>query len=137
MTLIIIIFSVAIISLFGMLIFRAWEIRTSRVEKSLSNIETFPKMQFRHVEKIMLYLAKLVIQWIVLIVVKYWFIISTKTKNWIGRNLPKIYEFFKEKTKDINQQKNSFVSRAVLESKIKIRRIKEKVKKEHGDISNQ
>lgn len=120
-----------------MLIFRAWKIRTARVEKPLPNIEIFPKMQFRHVEKLMLYLTKHVIQWIVLVVVKYWFIIYTKTKKWAGKKLPKIYEFFKDKSQNINHQKNSFVRRAILESKIKIRRIKEKVKREHGDINNQ
>ena len=134
MVAIIIIFFIAIISLFGMLMFRAWEIRTSRALKPEPGTDVLPKIHFRHVEKIMLYLAKHIIQWIVLVVVKYWFIISTKVRNWIGRNWPKIYNFFKEKTEDINQQKNSFVSKAVLESKIKIKRIREKVRREHEEV---
>lgn len=114
--------------------FRAWEIRTSRVGIPTSDKDIFPEIHFRHVEKIMLYLAKHVIQWIVLVVVKYWFIVSTKVKNWIGRNWPKIHEFFKKKTTDTNPKKSSFVSRAVLESKIKIKRIKEKVRREHEEV---
>lgn len=134
MTIIVIIFFIAIISLFGMLIFRAWEIRTANIEKPLSNIEIFPKMQFRHVEKFMLYLARHVIQWIVLVVFKYWFIFSIKTKKWICKKLPKIYNFVNKK-KELPDpfQKPSFVQRAVLESRIKIKRIREKVKKEHGE----
>jgi hypothetical protein len=117
-----------------MLMFRAWEIRTSQIEKPASEQDIIPEIHFRHVEKIMLYLAKHVIQWIVLVVVKYWFIVSTKVRNWIGRNWPKIYNFFKKKTEDINEKKNTFVSRAVLESKIKIKRIREKVKREHEEV---
>jgi len=131
---IIIIFSIAIISLFGMLLFRAWEIRTSLVEKPQPDVDIYPKIQFRHVEKIMLYLAKHVIQSIVLVVVKYWFIVSTKIRNWIGKNWPKIYNFFRTKTDDITQQKSTFVGRAVLESKIKIKRIREKVKRDHEEV---
>jgi len=129
----IIIFFIAIISIFGMMMFRAWEIKTSRIEKPLLKRKIFPEIYFRHVEKIMLYLAKHIIQWIVLMAVKYWFIIHTKTKKWAGRKLPKIYEFFKKKSKDINQQKNSFVQKAILESKIKIKHIREKVRKDHEE----
>lgn len=117
-----------------MLMFRAWEIRTSQVEKPQSDIDIYPKIQFRHIEKIMLYLAKHVIQAIVLVVVKYWFIVSTKIKNWIGKNWPKIYNFFRTKTDEVTAQKSTFVSRAVLESKIKIKRIREKVKRDHEEV---
>lgn len=134
MTVIIIIFFIAIISLLGMLMFRAWEIKTSQIEKSLLEREIFPKIYFRHVEKIMLYSTKQGILWVVLVVVKYWFILHVKTKKWTGKNLPKIYKFFRIKTKDIGQQKSSFVSRAIFESKIKIKHIREKVRKEHEEI---
>lgn len=134
MTLIIIIFLIAIISLFGMLMYRAWEIKTLQVEMPVTIGDLFPEIHFRHIEKFMLYLAKHVIQWIVLVVVKYWFIVSTKAKKWIGKKLPKIHNFFSKK-KELPDpfQKPSFVQRAVLESKIKIKRIREKVKKEHGE----
>jgi hypothetical protein len=133
MTVIIIIFLIAIVSLFGMLMFRAWEIRTSRVEKPIIDGVRMPKIYFRHVEKIMLYLAKHIIQWIVLVTVKYYFILSTKAKKWICKNLPKISGFFKEKAESISRYENPFIHRAILESKVKIKRIKERVKKEHGD----
>jgi len=130
MLIFIIIFFVAIISALGMLMFRAWEIKTSRVEDP-SSTQIFPKIYFRHVEKIMLYLAKHIIQWIVLIIVKYWFILVAKTKKWGDKNLPKISEFFKKKTNNINEQRNSFVRKSILESKMKIRHIREKVRKDH------
>lgn len=133
MGIIIILFLIAIILAFGMLMFRAWEIKTLRTEPTISPRNLIPEMYFRHVEKFMLYLTKHVIQWIVLIVVKYWFIIYTKTKKWTGKKLPKIYEFFKEKTKDISQQEISFIQKAILESKIKIKHIREKVRKEHEE----
>jgi len=133
MGIIIILFLIAIILAFGMLMFRAWEIKTTQIEKPLSTQNIFPEIYFRHVEKFMLYLTKHVIQWIVLMIVKFWFIIYAKTKKWTGKNLPKIYEFFKEKTKDISQQENSFIQRAILESKIKIKHIREKIRRDHEE----
>ena len=132
----IIIFLVAIIILFGMLMFRAWEIKTSRVERPLSTTNIFPEIYFRQVEKIMLYLAKHVIQWIVLVTVKYWFILITKTKKWISNNSPRIHNFLKKKVKDVSLQNDTFVSRAILESKIKIKRMKERIKKDHEEKSS-
>ena len=113
--------------------YRAWEIKTSRVEKPGPDKKVFPKIYFRHVEQVMLYLIKRGVQWVVIIVVKYWFIIATKIRKWGSKNLPKIFSFFKKKTKDFDQQKRSFVRKAVLESKAKIRRIKEKVRREHEE----
>jgi len=117
-----------------MISYRAWELKTLRVEPSIQRKEVIPEMYFRHLEKIMLHLAKHIIQWIVLMVVKGWFIATTKTKKWIGINWPKVYNFFsKKKVEPDPIQKPSFVRRAVLESKMKIRKIKEKVKHEHGE----
>lgn len=134
MTAVIIIFLIAIISLFSMLMYRAWKIKTLQVEMPVIIGDLFPEIHFRHIEKFMLYLARHVIQWIVLVVFKYWFIFSIKTKKWICKKLPKIYNFVNKK-KELPDpfQKPSFVQRAVLESKIKIKRIREKVKKEHGE----
>lgn len=129
----IIIFFIAIITLFGMMMYRAWEIQTSRVEKPDSDKKIFPKIYFRHVEQVALYLIKRGVQWIVLVVVKYWFIVTTKIRKWAAKNLPKIFEFFRKKTKDLDQQKKSFIRRAVLESKTKIRHIREKVRREHEE----
>jgi hypothetical protein len=131
MTIIIIIFFIAIVSSLGMLSFRAWEIKTGRVEYSSSSKEILPKIYFRHIEKIMLYLAKYVIQFFVLMVVKYWFIIYTKSKKWICNKSPNIHRFFHKKSTNITEKRDSFIHKAVLESKIKIRNIKEKIKREH------
>ena len=133
MGIIIILFLIAIIMAFLMLSFRAWEIKTLQVETTTSPRKLIPEMYFRHLEKTMLHLAKHVIQWVVLIVVKGWFIVTTKIKKWVGMNWPKIDKFFRKSKDNTDPQKFSFVKKAVLESRMKIRRIKEKVKREHED----
>jgi len=133
MTVTIIIFLVAIISLFGMLMFRAWEIRNSAHEEPIKYRNILPTIYFRQVEKIMLYLTKHIIQSIVLVVVKYWFILSAKTKKWVLKKLPKINDFFKSDVKKNVVPKKTFVGKAILESKIKIQKIKERVKKDHEE----
>ncbi len=134
MGIIIILFLIATILAYLMLSYRAWEIKVLREEPSIPRSKIIPEMYFRHLEKIMLHLAKHIIQWVVLMVVKGLFIITTKTKKWIGMNWPKVYSFFSKKNGEPDPlQKPSFVRRAVLESKMKIRRIKEKVKHEHGE----
>lgn len=114
-----------------MLSFRAWEIRTHRVELQENAPSAVPELSFRHVEKNMLYLAKHIIQWIVLMVVKYWLIITTKVKKWIGENWPKVHDFFKSKEQSGSPMKISFFRRSMLESKAKIRKMREKIKEEH------
>lgn len=115
------------------MMFRAWEIRKIDDEKSLPNRKIVPEIYFRHIEKIMLYLIKYGIQWIVLMVVKNYLIIVTKTKKWAGRNWPKVYDFFIKKTEDTNKKKHSFFHKAIIESKTKIKNVREKVRKEHGE----
>lgn len=129
----IIIFFISIVSLFGMVMFRAWEIKTSRNETPLLIRKIVPEIYFRQIEKIMLYLTKHIVQWIVLVSVKYFYIVLTKTRKWTRNNLPKISKYFKSKAQDIKQKNDSFVKRAINESKAKIKRIKEKVRKEHED----
>ncbi len=122
---------------FIMLSFRAWEIETLRVEPGTPPHKLIPEMYFRHVEKIVLNLAKYIIQWIVLAVVKYWFIIYTKVKKWGVKNWPKIYNLFRSKEKEeVNPEKYTFVQRAKLELQAKIRHTKEKVRREHEEENN-
>jgi len=116
-----------------MLSFRAWEIKTLQTEPGISQRKLVPELYFRHVEKIMLHLVKYLIQWIVVMVVKYWFIIYTKTKMWAVKNWPKIYNLFKRKEDDANPQKYTFMERARLELKAKIRHTKEKVRQAHKE----
>lgn len=133
MGVIIILFLIAIILAFTMLSFRAWQIETLRVEPQTPKRKLLPEIYFRHIEKIMLYLAKRIVQWIIVMIVKYWFILVTKTRKIVKEKLPKVHNFFKKKGKEIvDPKKYTFVRKAVLESKAKIRRVKEKVKKEHS-----
>ncbi len=133
MIIIIIIFFISIILAFGMLTFRAWEIRTSRLLINTESMQTYKKgLSFEEIEKIVLFSFKHIIQWIVIFIVKNWFIIITKIKRLIQNKLPKIHKLFKKKPKT-ESRKISFVERAVMESKIKIRKVKEKIKKDHEE----
>ncbi|MCX6753570.1 MAG: hypothetical protein NTV03_00745 [Candidatus Nomurabacteria bacterium] len=129
----IIIFLIAIIAAFGMLFYRAWEIRTSRFVVKEEHENYLPKLSLKEAEKIALYVIKHVIQSVVVFVVKSWFLFITKTKIWIQNNSPKIHKFFQKKT-CTDSRKISFVERAIIESKIKIKKVKEKIKKEHEEI---
>ncbi len=133
MTITIIIFFIAIILAFGMLSFRAWEIRTNRVIIEEDKPKFTRELSFRYFEKIFLYVTKRIVQWIVLSFVKVWFTIVTKVKFWMKNKLPKIAKFFQKKEKTTDSRKISFMERAVMESKIKIKRVKEKIKKEHEE----
>lgn len=132
MVIIIVIFFISIILAFGMLSFRAWQIRTARVSIPDNKDGALPNITFRHVEKSMLYLTKHVIQGIVLACVKYWYILVTKTKKSISDKWPRIHSYF-QKNNELPSEpsKPSFFQKAILESKAKIKRIKEKVKNEH------
>lgn len=129
----IVIFFIAIIAAFGMLMFRAWQIRTMRIPIP-ENIENrVPDLTFRHIEKSMLYLTKHIIQWIVLGVAKWWFITVTKTRKWVSEKWPKLHDRFTKRPEENKETTSpSFVQRAILESKAKIKRIKEKVRREHA-----
>lgn len=132
MIIVIIIFFIAIFWAFGMLMFRAWEIRTSRLVIEEEAQTTRKGLSFRDIEKIILFTLKHAIQWIVLFFVKIWFILITKIKFWIQNKLPKVNKFF-DKKPSTDSRKISFVERAVLESRIKIKRVKERIKKEHEE----
>jgi hypothetical protein len=132
MIFIIIIFAIAIIGAFGMLVFRAWEIRTNRISTENEKRKYTTELSFRRIEKIFLFVAKYTIQGIVLFSVKTWFLITTKAKVWFQNKLPKINKFFQKKA-SADSRKISFIQRAVIESKIKIKRAKEKIKQEHEE----
>lgn len=126
----IVIFFIAIILAFGMLTFRAWEIRTLRIVPTTEPVT--PELSFRQMEKTMLYLTKHMVQGTVLVIVKYWFIATTKAKKSIEDKWPRIIRLLEKKSVEAKKPiRPSFVQRAVLESKIKIKRIKEKVKREN------
>lgn len=56
----------------------------------------------------------------------------TKIKILLKNKLPKISRLFKKK-ENTDSRKISFVQRAVIESRIKIKKVKEKIKKEHEE----
>ncbi len=114
-----------------MLLFRVWEIKTNKIEVKSEKESYTPELSFRNIEKIFLFLIKYSIQWIVLVSVKIWYLVISKTKLLFKNKLPKINKFFNRKPKIEDPRKISFVQRAVIESKIKIKRVKEKIKKEH------
>lgn len=128
------IFSVSTITAFGMLLFRSWEIRTSRVKTPDENLNiSLPDLPFRHLEKIMLYLTKHIIQTVVLAFAKCWFTILAKIKKWLNYKWPKISSIFKKNKNNNTSYRHSFIKKALLESKAKIKYIKEKVREEHGE----
>ena len=116
-----------------MLIFRAWEIKTMRVGATNVLNKRTPGLSFKYIEKSFLYIVKHLVLIIVLTTVKYWLIVTTKTKKWVSENWPKIHNFFKEKPKPLTPRKNTFVRQTILESRARVNRLKERIKKEHGE----
>lgn len=134
---IIIIFFLSIFGAFGMLFFRVWEIKTSRINISPVEPPALKDLSFRHLEKNVLYLAKHIVQSIVFLVVKYWFIGITRLKKWVFSKWPKIKNRLIRKQDEASKPgRPSFFERAVMESRVKIRRIKEKVRRDHEEIVN-
>jgi hypothetical protein len=128
----IVIFFISIAVAFGMLTFRAWQIKAMHVVVP-QNVNTAPRLSFRQLEKIMLYLTKHIVQGLVLVSARYWFIFTTKTKKWLEERWPKIHSYFHKNPNSPTIAKPSFVSRAILESKAKIKKIKENVKKQQEE----
>lgn len=127
----IIFFIIAIIVALGMLIFRAWEIKTMRVELQLNTKQRGLEFSYKDIEKTLLYIIRRIIFVVVLTCVKYWLIISTKIKKEVSENWPKIHKLFQSKPKEISPRKHSFISQTILESKARISKLKEKIRKEH------
>ena len=127
-----ILFFISIIVAFGMLLFRAWEIKTMRVIPIINKEEKRLEISFRYLEKNFLYIIKKLIIITVTIIAKYWIIIVTKIKKEVSENWPKIHKLFESKPKEIMPRKHSFLSQTILESKARISRIKEKIKKDHA-----
>lgn len=130
MTFIVIILIIAIITAYMVLAFRAWELRTGQID--VENVESpVQHLSLRQIEKIMLYLLKHFIQGLVILVVKYWYITITKISVWLKEKWPKVSAIFEKKPESTTPKKPSFVTKAVLESKSKIKRLKQKIREEH------
>jgi len=134
MILIIIIFLIAIISAFIITAYRAWQIRTLRVKNVENSTDITEKFLFRNIEKIVLFLVKNLVIGLVLIVVKYWFLMVTKTKKWLEESWPKVHKIFKRKPEEVEERaikSYSFMRRIILELRSKIRKMKETIKRDH------
>lgn len=132
MIFIILIFLIAIITAFGMLAFRTWELRTGKVSMQINDEQIIPQFSFRKFEKAVLYFAKHILQYIVLGIVKYWFIGFAKTKKWLAEKWPKIHiRLFDKKVIEVSDKKPSFIQKAIIESKVKIKVLKQKIHAEH------
>jgi len=132
MTLLITIFLISIITSFFILSFSAWEVRNNLRQEKRSFKITLPNTE--QLEKFFLVSLKEIIQGLLLLLVKYWVIFVTKIKKWFIINWPKIKaRFYKNKIqKEEGYPKSpSFVKRAIFESKIKIKRIKDKIKEDN------
>jgi len=124
-----IIFLISFLVAFVMLSFRVWELNTGRKKIEEKEI-TIPHIPFRHIEKNMLYLTKHVVQGLVLVTVKYWFIFVIKARKWVTENWPKVHNLLHKDPKEKTSKPMSFTKRAVLESKFKIKKMKQKIRDE-------
>lgn len=124
------IFLVSIVCAFMMLNYSAWEVKTGARSPHRSWRIVVPPI--RHIEKYLLYSLKHLVQNLILILVKYWILLATKIKRWILENWPKIKRrFVKEKDGSAYPKNPSFLRRAVFESKVKIKRMKQQIKQEN------
>ena len=126
-TITIIIFVLATIASFGVLSYSAWEVRTGVRTHSDTPALT---VSLKNAEKYSLYTLKHLVQSFVISVVKYWFLAIVKTRKWIAEKWPRVHKIIRRKPVETNA-KHTFVSRSIAESKVKIKRIKERIKKEH------
>lgn len=126
----IIIFLVSITCAFMMLNYSAWEVKTGVRNPHRSWRIVLPPI--RHIEKYLLYSLKHLIQNLVLLFAKYWILMTTRIKKWLIENWPKIKRrFIKEKEGNAYPKNPSFFRRAVFESKIKIKRMRQKIREEN------
>jgi hypothetical protein len=130
------IFTVAISISFLTVSYRAWQMRRLGARSMESNINYAESFSFRNIEKVMLYWANRTVVGVVGFVVKYWFTITTKTKKWIAESLPKVHKIIEKVDKVPNNtlvKPRTFIRKTILESRAKIRRVREKVKMEHEE----
>ncbi len=125
------IFIVSFVITFGLL-YRSW--RELKAGKRAIIPQEPKDISYRTIEKYVLYYGKNFAQILVINVVKYSLIFRIKAKKLVLEKWPSTYEKIKNigKGKSSNG-KPSFLAKAILESKTKIRRIKDKVRKEHEE----
>jgi hypothetical protein len=132
-----IILIVSLISLFLIISYRVWEIRTSKIEIFVNDMKSELQLCFRNIEKITLYFTKKIILNMITLSVKFWLILKIKIKKKIVENWPKIHKLITKTEKELTPKKNSFIKQTILEAKVRVSKIKEKIKNDHKrDILN-
>lgn len=131
MTISIIIFIISLLVVFGLLTFSTREVLAGKRQVATNWV---PDVSFRKIEKVVLYYTKNIVQITVITVVKYSLIGAIKAKKVVKEKLPQVHQKIKKVfiKKEGADTKPSFIQKAILESKTKIRRVKDKVKKEHA-----
>ena len=122
----------AIILSMGVLSYRSWEIRSGNeiVAHTIGN--PLSKTSLKNFEKNALHFLKYCVQKVLLVGAKYWFTIRIRTKKFLMEKWPKVYRIFEKKPIEmIAPQKPSFFTKALLESKVKIKRLKKKIHEDH------
>lgn len=129
MQIIIAIFLISIATAFTMLYLRMRSIKKGSIDiyENMYSID----LQFRHIEKYMLFYTKNVLQYMVLGIARVWFVLSNKIQNQIEDKWPKIHKYFYKEPEVGSPRKISFIHKAVLESKAKIQKMKEKINREN------
>ena len=128
----IIVFFIAIVTAFGVLSYRAWQIKNGQEINIYLPKDPILNISFVKLEKNILVFLKVYIQKAVLIIAKYWFLLVIKIKKFLMEKWPKIHDFFQKKPVDLSvPQKPSFFTKALLESKAKIKHLKQKIHEDH------
>lgn len=127
----IVIFFISTLLAFSILYLQIWKLQTGKVEH-VSEQEARPILaDYKRIEKITLYVVKNITFVFILITVKYWYLMTTKLKKWFEEKKPAIVSILKIKQKEPKEFKPTFIRRAIFELKIRIKRIKQAIKKEH------
>ncbi|MCC6323603.1 hypothetical protein IT400_02295 [Candidatus Nomurabacteria bacterium] len=131
MTISIIIFIISLLVIFGLLTYSTRELARGARQIGQPRV---PDVSFRKIEKVVLYYTKNIVQITVITVVKYSLIGTIKAKKVMREKLPHVHRKIKKVflKKESTDTKPSFIQKAMLESKTKIRRLKDKIKKEHA-----
>lgn len=133
MIFVIIIFFVSILTAFGILYYRKLELANGKGNIEQRTLKIIPDFSLRQLEKNFWILIKYGVQKLILFVVKYWIITNIRVKKWISEKWPLVLAIFKSKKTESETQKSpSFFTKALIESKYKIKRMKQKIKEEHN-----
>ncbi len=129
----IIVFVIAIITAFIVLDYRVWQMRNSQEVVVFEVKNPASHITLRKIELGILHFLKYCMQKVIIISAKYWFLATAKSKKFISERWPKIHSIFQKKTVIPSEiQQPSFFAKALMESKIKVRHLRKKIKEDHA-----